>query len=65
MSHLHLSQLMLPPQLAGSTSLDIVADHYREGTGTQGDRPEERQEIKGTWHFEFIIFIVSQNWLMT
>lgn len=65
LSCLHLFHPILPPQLAGSTLLDVVTHHDQEGTGIQGDSPEERQEVKGTWRFEFVILIISQDRLVT
>lgn len=47
---------ILPPQLAGSSLLDVVTDLYQEGTGIQGDIPKVTED-QGDWHFEFIIFV--------
>lgn len=62
LSRRHLFHPSLPLQLAGSTLLDAVAHQDQEGTGIQGDSPEE---VKGTWGVEFVILIISQDRLVT
>lgn len=57
-SHLRLSLLILPPQLAGSSSLEGATDDYQVKTGAQGWQSWRVTADQGqTWHCGLIIIL--------